>query len=161
MQFEHEVDYTAEIDTDEGRLSMVDGKLREQGEALIDGRTIHFEEIWLPEPARADTDTGTVTVACCKENGAEEQVTGYFVQVADYAIAMFAQTPTGSRDFVAACWQLAPATDDGTWRLVAHIGNAQTWENVRASRADGQLPPGWQIQVAQAAFCAPNTTVSG
>ncbi len=142
MRFSHDIDYADDIQEDVGHLSVVRGKLLEQGEVTISGQTIKFQETWRPlYQKRSELSFAVASFGSDRDN---EPASGYIVRVEDFVIAMFDQVERGKRDFSAACWQLTEPLGAREWRLLCGIGHHEKLEGLRTNILNGSFPPGWR-----------------
>lgn len=117
MRFVHVIDFTKQFLEDEGRLMMVDGKLWEHGQVNIEGKTIHFKEVWVP----LHINNQNTVVATVVDTPGE---IGYFIRVGEFAIGMNESKGV----FSAACWRQLTAT--GEWRSLHCIGDPEHLESL-------------------------------
>lgn len=113
MTFTHHIDLTQENPEDAGNLMMVNGQLWEQGQVTIDGKIIRYKEVWSPQHRIDQASKTTVAVVDTLEE------VGYFVQVADFAIAM--NNRHGAIN--AACLR---QNRPGHWRILHRIGRIES-----------------------------------
>ena len=132
MRFIHEVDLTKEFTEDVGTLTLTDERLSEKGMVTVEGKDIHFEEVWtrLLQPGQAD---------CQVAARIHQQEAGYIVRVGNFAIAL---RETDSR-FTGACW--SGVGDDEEWALLFGLGDANELAGVLRTIINGAQPDGWQI----------------
>jgi hypothetical protein len=132
MRFVHEVDLTKEFTEDVGTLTLTDGRLSEKGKVTVDGKDIHFEEVWtrLLQPKQAD---------CQVAARIHLQESGYIVRVGNFAIAL---QETDSR-FTGACWSGVGV--DGEWALLFGLGDTEELAGVIRTIISGSQADGWQV----------------
>jgi len=112
MKFQHDVDSSRVGSEDVGVLSFRDGKLIEQGEAVLENDIIPFEEIWLPVAGATGDD-------CSVDFLRDDKTHRYVVRVGAYAIGMRREGDVfsaGFWQFLEGVWNLEFSFGDVSWR---------------------------------------------